>query len=745
MDIFLKRIPGQLRSMAKSLWPLDPDSRRAQLYWGKRALIAAVLLLALANLFSPLRHDDIDLPAGTVSTRDITAPFDFPVLFPPDSLKALQDSAASSVLAIGYRDSDLDTRMREDLDQFLVRLADLRDSDEYLSVKRKSMLDWGLGLSDKTVSYLLTAPSLYPFQSGMRNVFEQLIQAGILPLDDQQAGTLGSEMMVRQDDRMVRRPVASLVTRQSLRLAASIKAQALYPNAETLAEAIAEAAGSLLVSNIYVDLAEVEAARLKARASVASSRDRVRKGDRIVSAYQLVDEEAHRKLYSLRARLQEMDLATRGGSWWRYLLTVLSRLLALAFFIGILVFYLRHFRPEIFGSITSLSLLATIILLTMLASWLVLSYPELSPYLVPAALGPLLATLLFDITLGAVMAVTVSLLLGVVTSLSFPVTVVALASGSVAALVVRGMRGRMQFIATSFAAIAATNVLAIAAVEYLRLSPFSQIKQTLTLGPVGALFSVILALVLLPLLEGIFRTTTDFSLLEMADPDQHLLKRLSIEAPGTFQHSMLVGNLAEAAAKAIGANSLQARIMGYYHDIGKLAKPEYFIENQSGTQNRHDGLAPKMSCLILFSHVKEGLALARAHRLPKPLRDAIAQHHGTALCRFFYQKAIRQSEGPVPPQADYRYPGPKPRSRETGILMLADAVEATVRSMPDRSPARIRRVVKATIVDRANDLELDETNLTLHDLNLAGEAFVPVLLAVFHPRIDYPSGEKVTS
>ncbi len=743
MDIFIKKIPVWLKAAGKSLWPLDPDSRRAHLYWGKRVLIAAVLLLALANLFSPLRYDDIDLPPGTVATRDITAPFDFPVLIPPDSLKGLQDSAAARVMAIGYRDADLDKQMREDLDQFLVRLADLRDSEDYLSVKKKAMLSWGLGLSERTVSYLLTAGSLYPFQTGLRSVCDQLIQAGILPLEDQQTAALGSEMMVRENELMVRRTVSSLVPRQSLRLAAGIKAQALYPNSEALSGAIAEVAGSLLVSDIYVDLAEVEAARIKARSSVSYSRDRVRKGDRIVSAYQLVDEEAHRKLYSLRTRLQEMELTTRGGSWWRYLLTLLSRLLALGFFIGILVFYLRHFRPEIFGSLSSLTQLAAIILLTMLASWLVLSHPELPPYLVPAAVGPLLATLLFDITLGAVMAVTVSLLLGVVTSFSFPVTVVALASGSVAALVVKGMRGRMQFIATSFAAIALANILAIAAVEYLRLSPFVQIKQAVVLGPVNALFSVILALVLLPLLEGIFRTTTDFSLLEMADPDQHLLKRLSIEAPGTFQHSMLVGNLAEAAAKAIGANSLQARIMGYYHDVGKLAKPEYFVENQAGPHNRHDGLAPKMSCLILFSHVKEGLALARAHRLPQPLQDAISQHHGTALCRFFYQKAIRQSEGTVPPQTDFRYPGPKPCSKETGILMLADAVEATVRSLKDRTPARIRRVVKATIVDRANDLELDETNLTLHDLNLIGEAFVPVLLAVFHPRIDYPTGDKV--
>lgn len=739
----LSKFIHNLGSLAGRLTILRPESRSRQLFWLRRIAIAAILLLALANLFSPLRDDNIDLKPGTISTREVIAPFDFPILLNPDSLRALQDSAASRVLPLAYRHLEIEARMREDIDRFLIKLAALREEDDFLSNKKKSLSSWGLGLSEETVDFLLSVSSLYQFQSGLKTVSEQIIQAGILPLSDDQLPELGPEIMIQQNDQLVRRPASSLITRPSLALAARIKAQELYPNSDKLSQAVSEVAGSLLVSNISVNLEEVAQARARARASIPAFTGWVRRGERILAPYQLVDDNAYLKLLSLRQRLQEMNLAARSGSWWRYLLTLLSRLLALGFFISILIFYLRHFRPEIFQSLSSLVLLAVIIMLTMLAGWLIISHSELSPYLIPAAVGSLITSLVFDITLGSVMAVTISLLLGVVTSFSFPVTVVALASGSVAALLVRGLRGRMQFIATSFAAIALTNILAIAAVEYLRLSPLSQIKQALVLGPVNALFSVILTLVLLPIIEAVFRTTTDFSLLEMADPDQHLLKRLSIEAPGTFQHSMLVGTLAEAAAKAIGANSLQARIMGYYHDIGKLAKPEYFIENQSEGQNRHDGLPPKMSCLILFSHVKEGLALAQAHRLPQILRDAIAQHHGTALCRFFYQRAIQQSQGTVPPQADFRYPGPKPQSKETGILMLADTVEATVRSLKDRSPSRIRRMVKSIIIERANDLELDETNLTLHELNLIGESFIPVLLAVFHPRIDYPSGDKV--
>jgi len=183
--------------------------------------------------------------------------------------------------------------------------------------------------------------------------------------------------------------------------------------------------------------------------------------------------------------------------------------------------------------------------------------------------------------------------------------------------------------------------------------------------------------------------------------------------------------------------------MGYYHDIGKLTKPEYFIENQMVSANKHDSLQPKMSFLVLVSHVRDGLTLAREHRLPMVLIDAIAQHHGTTLSKFFYGKAQKASGGVS--DSDYRYPGPRPQTKETGLLMLADVVEATVRSMRDPNPVRIRRVVKASIADKANELELDESTLTLHDLNLAGEAFLPILLSVFHQRIEYPAREPAAA
>lgn len=722
--------------IAKSAWVFDPQARQFQLYWIKRIGIAAILLFLIANLFSPVRNDELQLEENSNSPRDIYAPFDFQLAKPVEFLKAQQDSAASQVLAIVYRNQELDKKLYSDVELFLLKLSNLRQEDDYLANKLKTTQSWKLGLSRNTYDLLLTIPGLYTFQQGLKEIFNSLLGPGILPLTDSQAKQLGLEIILRSGQELKRIPVSQLTTMESLPLVVKVKSQTVFPNSEPMAKALAEVAFQLLEPNLAVDIAEVEAARQQARESVPKYTGQISKGEKIISAYQKVDSQTAQKLLSLQLALQEISSVSR-RSGWRYILTLMSRLLALGFFLGILTFYLIRFRPEIFRNDHSLLLLATIILLNVLSGWLVLSRPDFPPYMLPAALGPILTSLMFDIPLGAVMAVTSSLLFGVVTELSLPITVVALASGSVASFVVKGLRSRFQFILTSFIAITVASGLAIAAVEYLKLSTFQQIKQSLIMAPASAFLSVVLTLLLLPVLEAIFNTTTDYSLLEMADPDQQLLKRMSIEAPGTFQHSLLVGNLAEVAAEAIEANSLQARIMGYYHDIGKLAKPDYFIENQTGTINRHDSLAPKMSFLVVASHVKEGLELAKKHHLPQLLKDAIGQHHGTTLSKYFYHKAHLSSEGNVL-ESDYRYPGPKPQSKEIGLVMLADVVEASVRSLKDKNPKRIRRMVRATIADKANELELDESNLTLHDLHLAGEAFLPILLALFHPRIEYP-------
>ena len=244
----------------------------------------------------------------------------------------------------------------------------------------------------------------------------------------------------------------------------------------------------------------------------------------------------------------------------------------------------------------------------------------------------------------------------------------------------------------------------------------------------------------IPLIETLFQYTTDIKLLELANLNSPVLRELMVKAPGTYHHSIVVGNLVEAAAESIGANPLLARVAAYYHDIGKASKPLYFIENQAGEENRHDKLTPSMSALILISHIKEGVELAREHRIGQPIIDIIRQHHGTALIKFFYERAKSQAAavGQIVEEKDFRYPGPKPQTREAGIVMLADCVEAASRTLENPSPDRIQGLAQKLINNIFIDGQLDECELTLKNLHEIAKSFTGILNGIFHHRIDYP-------
>ncbi|MBW1801530.1 MAG: HDIG domain-containing protein, partial [Deltaproteobacteria bacterium] len=266
-------------------------------------------------------------------------------------------------------------------------------------------------------------------------------------------------------------------------------------------------------------------------------------------------------------------------------------------------------------------------------------------------------------------------------------------------------------------------------------------------GFVGGLLAGVIATGILPLIEMSFGSTTDIKLLELANLDQPLLRDLMVQAPGTYHHSVITSNMVEATAKAVNANPLLARVSAYYHDIGKMKKPLYFIENQMGGENKHEKLAPSMSSLILISHVKDGVELARENKIGREIIDIIQQHHGTSLISFFYQKAkdrmvVKGGKATDIKEEDFRYPGPKPQTKEAGLVMLADMVEAAARSLVDPAPARIQGLVQKIINKVFSDGQLDECELTLKDLHEIAKSFNKTLSGIFHQRVEYP--EMVT-
>jgi hypothetical protein len=259
----------------------------------------------------------------------------------------------------------------------------------------------------------------------------------------------------------------------------------------------------------------------------------------------------------------------------------------------------------------------------------------------------------------------------------------------------------------------------------------------------NAILTPTLAYFMIGIFERTFDVTTDITLLELSDMNHPLLQQLSVKAPGTFHHSIIVANIAVKAAEAIGANVLLTRVGSYFHDIGKMDKPEYFIENQKPGENKHDGLTPSMSHLILVNHVKEGLRLAEQYHLPKAVRQFIAEHHGTTLAYFFYQKAL--SLGEKVTKDDFRYPGPKPQSRETAICLLADSLEAASRSLKNPTEKTIRDLITQIFEQKFADGQFDECDLTVKDIAKIKEALLPMLKSIYHVRVEYPDQDSNNS
>ena len=262
----------------------------------------------------------------------------------------------------------------------------------------------------------------------------------------------------------------------------------------------------------------------------------------------------------------------------------------------------------------------------------------------------------------------------------------------------------------------------------------------LAMGFFGGIQTGIIVAGITPLFETLFKYTTEIKLLELANLNQPIFQRMIIEAPGTYHHSIVVGSMVETAAEAIGANSLLVKVSAYYHDIGKVKKPNYFIENQSNGENKHDKLSPRMSALVIISHIKDGCELAKEAKLGAEIVNIIREHHGNSLVRYFYDKAKKDDDASIRalPESDFRYPGPKPQTREAGLVLLGDVIEASSRILSNPTPSRIRNLVKERIEGVFMDGQLDECELTLRDSNSISETFTRILTGIFHQRIDYP-------
>lgn len=359
-------------------------------------------------------------------------------------------------------------------------------------------------------------------------------------------------------------------------------------------------------------------------------------------------------------------------------------------------------------------------------------------YALPFAAGAMLVRVVLNSEVALVFSILLCLMIGLLFGDNLFMAFYALAGSLTAAHWVRHSKARSNLYRAG-GYLSLVNLLMVLAIHAVGGHPYdSQLLYRLGFAAVGGFICAVIVNGTIALIESVFKYTTDFKLMELANMNTPILRELMIQAPGTYHHSIVVGNLVENAAEAIGANPLLARVAAYYHDIGKIRKPLYFAENIRGQENRHDKLAPSMSALILISHLKDGVELARENKLGRELIDIIRQHHGTSLIKFFYDKALQRDKDGQVNEQDYRYPGPKPQTREAALIMLADAVEAAGRTLSDPTPARIQGMVQKIINKIFIDGQLDECELTLKDLHEIAKSFNRILSGIFHQRVEYP-------
>jgi putative nucleotidyltransferase with HDIG domain len=702
------------------------------------ALLVAVLSIVLfprPELFVPP-----DYPReGDIASQDIVAPFDFPVVKTAEELAADSVRKLRETPPVLEYDSEIADSVQRTLRQFLdhaERLAVTSIKPQLRAERLASAYPW-LDLS------ALPPPrsngGWLALRYAAEDVVHRLYTVGIFP-DNRWLPKSQSPFVIvhreNEDVPLIRDQIFDLESAND-RLRREL---AEIPGVDSLEQhAFVEVVGSLLADNLRPDQETTDLRRQEALAEISPYKVRIYRGERIVSKNERVNAVHAERLRALaRFRAERGD---RSNPMWS-IAPIGGRLLYALFCLAGMAFHFIYFRRRLLKRTSPIVLLTVVWILVLVASRFAHEAGGPALYLIPIPFAAILVTVLLDLGTGLVSTVFLSVLVGVVTGFNFSVFSIGLAAGMVSAYSVRTVRRRYDFYRPALYG-ALVYVVGSFVLETLRFAEVPILLASAGYGFINAVAGSVIAMGILPVFESLLGFTTDLTLLELSNLNHPLLRRLSLEAPGTYHHSIIIGNLAEAAAESIGANALLTRVGAYFHDIGKMEKPEYFVENQRHIKSRHEKLPPSMSALILESHVKRGHDLALEYDIPDSVIDFIDQHHGTTTMSYFYHKAQRQATVEPVSEEEFSYPGPKPQNRETAIVMLADSVEAVSRTLEDPKPGRLRSAIRKVIETKFTAGQLEECNLTLRDLHKIEESFLKILLGVFHTRIEYPS-EKET-
>lgn len=706
-------------------------------------LFLSAILIVL--MFPKGESLETEVNVGTVWIQDdLIAPFSFPIIKQPETYRRELETARESVYPIFLRNDDASRISIDSLKSYNNKLLTIIDTDlleakpdfentTFLSSQSYRVFK-ALRLKDKQFARK-NGVSLVGIFNKIESSLSQIYKTGVLSIKEEQ---------IPKDSIAVRRGNIDIIDLKNRYFDYQQVKDLLLEQfsskdySEELLKAIGEYASHFIFATlIYSPEATREEVEL-AQGKVSRFSGIINENERIIAKHDRITQEIKQKIDSYRTAKGEM-IGTE-GLW----LQLLGKFLHVAFLLYLLSIYIFLFRKKIYDDNKKLLVFAILILWVAFVTFLVneINLNDSLRLLIFIPTASMLITIMFDSRIGFYSTVIISLIAGGLRGNDYTFVVMNIVAGALSVYTVRDIKNRTQ-IFRSFMFILIGYVTTILAFGLERFESWQKILIEFSFAGTNALISPVLTYGLLVFFEKIFGITTEITLLELTNFDRPLLRDLARKAPGTFNHSLTMGTLAEASAEAIGANPLLARVGAYYHDIGKTLSPQYFVENQLDNKNLHEELAPEESVKVLINHIKRGVELAEKHKLPPEIIDFIPMHHGTTVVAFFYDKAKKMYGEDKVNIDDYKYAGPKPNTKETAIVLLADSCESAVRAIEKPDSEKVENLISNLISAKINDGQLDDSPLTFRDIDKIKETFVNILLGQHHRRIRYPKQDEL--
>lgn len=688
-------------------------------------IICCVLtyVLLIGILAYDLSARQVALSAGDIATETIKATRE---VVDQVTTETMQQDAMNAVGKVSVRDDAIAQQVQTDLESCYQNIEDMRTlaQQDYANWQSAQVGTDSSATYDYSQSLLEQCKKVLPF-------FNETELRAMLDAKDAQL-----EKLFQDINEQVTKAMEEDISENAVAQQVSAISEALANSTNVYSSELLSIGNSIVSqymrANTVYSEELTEVARNKARDGVEpvvykTGQNIVREGETVTQAQIAILEE----LGILQQNSGVLSLRLAGA-------VLITGIILLCMWL-----YLALFEQETFGSMRMVILINTVVLLTVLTCWLT---ENLNIYLIPSVMGAMLIAVLVEHRIAVVCNFALAGLAGLLAvidqsgnfaNMALPVTLATLTAGCVAVYVVYRNPQRTTILISGLAA-GVINLLMFAGADFIASASWEVVLHDAVMGMMAGLLAAVICLGTLPIWEWVFQIVTPMKLLEISNPNHPLLKRLLVEASGTYHHSIVVGNLAESAAQAIGANALLTRTGAYYHDVGKLKRPYFFKENQ-GNENPHDHIDPQLSAKIIRAHPTDGYELAREYKVPAPILNIIREHHGDSKIAYFYHKAKQMApEGTVIDENNFRYPGPLPQTREAAVIMLADTVEAAVRSLKDHSPEKIDEMITRLVHAKLNEGQLRHCALTLSDLDIITVTFRNMLSGVYHERIEYP-------